>query len=117
MISSNASWREKFIDIVEVLASPADDQNGYVRRLDVVVDELALEFESLFIPDKLDMNEVQTGYADTINQLFEELTTAPNVGQWSPTGLETDSRWETVRVAARELLDSLREPGPPSRNG
>ncbi|MBF9316615.1 hypothetical protein [Mycobacteroides chelonae] len=117
MSSSNASWRKQFIDIVEILASSADDQNGYIRRLDVVVDELALEFESLFIPDKLGMNEVQTGYADTINQLFEEMTTAPNVGQWSPTGLETDSRWETVRVAARELLDSLREPGHAARNG
>ncbi|TDZ96173.1 YrhB domain-containing protein [Mycobacteroides salmoniphilum] len=100
-------WSTRFELAVERLGQSARVQRKYLQRLRVGVDELALEFDDLFLPDRLSLTNDQEETARQIDRLLGEMNDAPDTGQWSLTGL-SDPRWAVVRSIAQSLLLSLR---------
>ncbi|SKW75189.1 Uncharacterised protein [Mycobacteroides abscessus subsp. massiliense] len=86
------------------MAASPEIQISYLQKLGVGTDELALEFDSLYVPERLSLTDQQSVYALDVDRLL----TAPDVGQWSYEGLQSDDRWAEVRLLAAKLLTSLR---------
>ncbi|RIT59179.1 hypothetical protein D2E95_11685 [Mycobacteroides abscessus] len=93
--------------VVRMAASP-EIQISYLQELGVGTDELALEFGSLYVPERLSLTDRQSVYAVDLDRLLTAMSEAPDVGQWSYEGLQSDDRWAEVRLLAAELLASLR---------
>ncbi|MEX3652603.1 hypothetical protein ABFW14_06655 [Mycolicibacterium fortuitum] len=107
MTSESSSWQKNFTMQIGRLAASAEVQQAYLRKLGVDADELALEFDSLYVPDRLSLSETQTSYARRIDKIFQELSTGPDSGQWSYDGLQSDPRWAEVRAVASQFFTSL----------
>lgn len=71
-------------------------------------DELALEFDSLYVPERLSLTDQQSVYALDVDRLLAAMSEASDVGQWSYEGLQLDARWGEVRLLAAKLLTFLR---------
>jgi len=109
MTSNAKDWQQNFIDLVERLASSPEAQIAYLENLDVEVDELALEFESLHVPHRLTFTDRQNDYVREIDRLFSEMSNSSDDGLWSFSGLQSDRRWAKVREIATLLFSSLTE--------
>ncbi|WP_088413326.1 hypothetical protein [Mycobacteroides saopaulense] len=108
MTSESDSWLNNFIKVIERLAAPAKEQIDYINGLDIPVDELALEFDSLYLVDRLSLTNEQLGYSNQIDRLLDDLSNDDDKGQWSREGLISDLRWGEIRRTADLLLASLR---------
>jgi hypothetical protein len=103
------NWQNNFIETVAQLASSPEAQIAYIRNLGGTVDELALEFDSFFIPDRLALTDQQDTYASEIDRLLDAMSNAAEDALWSFSGLQSDKRWADVREIAASLLFSLTE--------
>ncbi|WP_100489979.1 hypothetical protein [Mycobacteroides abscessus] len=108
MTSSIDNWRDSFVESVVRMAASPEIQISYLQELGVGTDELALEFGSLYVPERLSLTDRQSVYAVDLDRLLTAMSEAPDVGQWSYEGLQSDDRWAEVRLLAAELLASLR---------
>ncbi|SHU66786.1 Uncharacterised protein [Mycobacteroides abscessus subsp. abscessus] len=108
MTSGIDNWRDSFVESVVRMAASPEIQISYLQELGVGTDELALEFGSLYVPERLSLTDRQSVYAVDLDRLLTAMSEAPDVGQWSFEGLQSDDRWAEVRLLAAELLASLR---------
>ncbi|BBB44348.1 Uncharacterised protein [Mycobacteroides abscessus subsp. bolletii] len=108
MTSGIDNWRDSFVESVVRMAASPEIQISHLQELGVGTDELALEFDSLYVPERLSLTDRQSVYAVDLDRLLTAMSEAPDVGQWSYEGLQSDDRWAEVRLLAAELLASLR---------
>ncbi|ORB50629.1 hypothetical protein BST43_22145 [Mycobacteroides saopaulense] len=108
MTSGIDNWRNGFVELVARMAASPEIQISYLQELGVGTDELALEFDSLHVPERLSLTDQQSVYALDVDRLLTAMSEAPDVGQWSYEGLQSDDRWAEVRLLAGKLLTSLR---------
>lgn len=108
MTSGIDNWRDSFVESVVRMAASPEIQISYLQELGVGTDELALEFGSLYVPERLSLTDRQSVYAVDLDRLLTAMSEAPDVGQWSYEGLQSDDRWAEVRLLAAELLASLK---------
>ncbi|MBL3734720.1 Uncharacterised protein [Mycobacteroides abscessus subsp. massiliense] len=108
MTSGIDNWRNSFVELVARMAASPEIQISYLQELGVGTDELALEFGSLYVPERLSLTDQQSVYALDVDRLLAAMSEAPDVGQWSYEGLQLDARWGEVRLLAAKLLTSLR---------
>ncbi|CPV68459.1 Uncharacterised protein [Mycobacteroides abscessus subsp. abscessus] len=108
MTSGIDNWRNSFVELVARMAASPEIQISYLQELGVGTDELALEFDSLYVPERLSLTDQQSVYALDVDRLLTAMSEAPDVGQWSYEGLQLDARWGEVRLLAAKLLASLR---------
>lgn len=107
MASGSLSWRQDFAEVVARLASSRESQAIYLRKLGAGVDELALEFDDLYVHERLALTDQQASYASEIARRLNAMAHAADGGPWSFSDLESDKRWADVREIATSLLSSL----------
>ena len=107
MTSELDSWRQNFTEVVARLAWPPQEQTNYLRGLGVGVDELALEFDDVHVPERLALTDLEAAYASDIDRRLDAMSHAADVGPWSFSDLESDNRWAELREIATSLLSSL----------
>lgn len=102
------------------LAAPAEEQAAYLDRLHGPLtgggsaagygnDELALEFDDIHcaVGHMLEYGEIRRSEIDAATPLDEMLrrwSGRRNSDFWTRDALFTDSRWEEVRMCARQIL-------------
>nr|MDT0526988.1 hypothetical protein [Streptomyces sp. DSM 41633] len=106
-MNSDSKWRQNFTEVVARLASSPHDQANYLRGLGVGVDELALEFDDLYVQERLTLTDQQAAYASDIDRRLDAMSHAAEGGPWSFLDLESDKRWADLREIASSLLSSL----------
>ena len=106
-MTSELNWRQNFTEVVARLASSPQYQINYLRGLEVGVDELALEFDDLFVHARLALTDQQAAYASDIDRRLDAMSHAAEGGPWSFSDLESDKRWADLRDIATSLLSSL----------
>ncbi len=105
---------EQLPEVVMRLASPADVQIAYFRRLgpDVPVDELALEFDDLAEAAFSQKGFLRRGQRSRISALDDRLKAmsgADERGLWTEAALRSSNEWREVRTRAEAALRELRE--------
>lgn len=83
MTSGIDNWRDSFVERVIRMAASPEIQISYLQELGVGADELALEFDSLYVPERLSLTDQQSVYALDVDRLLTAMSEAPDVGQWS----------------------------------
>ncbi|MGA5540628.1 hypothetical protein ACPCIR_02135 [Mycobacterium sp. NPDC051198] len=101
------SWWQNFTEVVARLASSPQEQANYLRALGVGVDELALEFDDLYVHERLALTDQQAAYASDIDRRLNAMSHAADGVPWSFSDLEFDKRWADLREIATSLLSSL----------
>ncbi len=89
MTSGIDNWRDSFVESVVRMAASPEIQISYLQELGVGTDELALEFDSLYVPERLSLTDRQSVYAVDLDRLLTAMSEAPDVGQWSYEGLKS----------------------------
>jgi hypothetical protein len=102
-------WLEsELIESVKRLAAPADEQVAYLRRLGSFpsLDELALEFNDMFVPARATSSNAPSEWADALRRLDErldEMSGQANAELWLARALN-GTEWTQVRELARAAL-------------
>lgn len=95
-------------EVLNILASPANEQLGYLRRLnDPCVSELALEFSDLFLlaSDRVDTGELSQGLFESLKALDLQLDKmSDDKHNWTDESLADSKEWEQVRQLAAASL-------------
>ncbi|MUL84764.1 MULTISPECIES: hypothetical protein [unclassified Mycolicibacterium] len=97
------------MEVVARFAASPEAQEGYLRGLGVGVDELALEFDDLYVHERLALTDQQAVYASEIGRRLDEMSRAADSGPWSFSALGSDRRWADLREIAAALLTSFIE--------
>jgi len=108
-----ATMTQQFREVVLRLASSADEQRAYLRKLGTapLADELALEFSDLLpvVQDTLD--ESARRVARRLDEYLVGFSGEANAELWTVDALERAPEWTRVRDLANELLRHLDDPG------
>lgn len=115
---SGAFVRAQLEKSLEILASPAKDQQDYVERMGLgrSVDELALGLDDFIVmlPAAVNDGEVSEDQAAAIRRV-SDLTASfsgkENAALWRTEQLDSAPQWKEVRRLARLALESLRNRG------
>jgi hypothetical protein len=102
-------WLEReLIESVKRLAAPPDEQVAYLRRLGSFpsLDELALEFNDMFVPARATPSSPHPEWAEALRRLderLEEMSGQANAELWLAHALN-GTEWTQVRELARDAL-------------
>lgn len=107
------SKSEKFLfslmQILRILASPAEIQIDYLRSLgEASVDELGLEYEEFWLMANayLDSDVIEGYQYDELKKLNDLLDTLKE-NAWTEEALVNDVEWESIRKKANDCIVSL----------
>jgi hypothetical protein len=106
---------------VQALAQPATIQVSLFPDFVCVCDELALEFDAALRAFRA-TNAVMSPSEETslvaLDAYLDELSGPENQELWDTARLESDVRWERIRVLARAILTAFSWPDEvPAKNG
>lgn len=74
MTSGIDNWRDSFVESVVRMAASPEIQISYLQELGVGTDELALEFDSLYVPERLSLTDRQSVYAVDLDRLLTAMS-------------------------------------------
>lgn len=106
---SPSAFQHLLVDALAVVAADPSHQVAWVERHDVVVDEIALNFDDAFrmlegwIEQQL-IGEGSVGALREIDSLFTSMSGPGTSGRWIPSALSSDKGWKQVRRLARRVL-------------
>ncbi|MFI9394775.1 hypothetical protein ACIG53_28305 [Streptomyces bauhiniae] len=100
MDEGDAARRVKLVrEALVLVAASAEEQEEWVRRAGVGVDEIALMFDDVWR-----LGEGLVPRLQAIDAVFSGMTADRTVDHWSVSALAEDEGWERARVLAREIL-------------
>lgn len=95
------------VSVIRRLASPAVDQLAFLERLDVGVDELALQFTELTTSMPWGLSEACGRDLTSLDRLLAEITSPGNSHLLGFDALESSPEWARVRKLADNFLADL----------
>ncbi|MEW2275624.1 hypothetical protein GA0115256_14417 [Streptomyces sp. DconLS] len=100
------------IRALALLGADSADQLVWIDKYKVVTDELALEFDDVFLllagsQQEEPLDEEAMRKLRLIDAVLEEMSGGENAERWSREALATDEGWHQVRALARDVLVSL----------
>ncbi|WP_020105412.1 hypothetical protein [Nocardia sp. 348MFTsu5.1] len=98
------------VSVIRRLASPAADQIAFLDRLDVGVEELALQFTDLTTSMPHGLSETCRGDLRRLDQLLAEISEPDRSALLVFDALESAPEWARVRTLAHTFLADLAAP-------
>lgn len=95
------------VSVIRRLASPAVDQLAFLERLDVGVDELALQFTELTTSMPWGLSEACGRDLTSLDRTLAEITSPDNSHLLAFDALESSPEWARVRALAENFLADL----------
>jgi hypothetical protein len=106
--------KKALVSVIRRLASQADDQAAFLERLDVGVDELALQFTDLTASVPRGLSQDCRNDLASLDRLLAELSAPGNSHLLDFDALQSAPEWARVRALAHKFLADLAvsTPGP-----
>src|SRR5690349_13455351 len=109
--------------VLQALAAPPDQQLARFPDFVVKADELALDFDDIFIRIRQDdapaVSAEQRAHLDEVDALLTAMSGEANAVLWTEQALHEGAEWLEVRRAAARALQAFGwpvEPPPPTQN-
>ncbi|MDT0331474.1 hypothetical protein [Nocardiopsis lambiniae] len=104
--------QQLLIDALAVVAADASDQTAWVDRHEVVVDEIALNFDDVFrmLEIPIEQRQIDESVGDALREidtLFMIMSGQGNSDRWTRSALSSDKGWNQARRLARHVLIEL----------
>jgi hypothetical protein len=113
---SGLGARKLLFNVLAVLASPAEAQVDWLKRIGTYpsTDELAIELSdwSLLVPQLVELQLVDDSFVHQLAAVEVALDEIQSASKWSLDDLATSSLWERTRTAAGKALVQMMEPVP-----
>lgn len=97
--------RPALVEALVLVASSAEEQAEWVRRLRVGPDEIALMFDDAWRAPQGELTGEDLAGLRAIDAILDEMTADRTVDHWSVVALAEDVGWERARGLARGILD------------
>lgn len=110
MSKSHDLWVQ-LVKILNLIASPAQTQLASYGDNVIVADEIALDFDDMFIrlPELMENSDVPVEFYEiltTINSRFSSMSPIKNI--WTDEALQHSQHWEELRILAANALVLLK---------
>jgi len=102
-------FRSELLEALQRLAESPAEQEAYLRKLDVGIDELALEYDDLFhlVDAKFRTGELGASEREalsTLSKVLDDMSGPKNADLWTTDALQHRDEWREVRRLAGKAL-------------